>query len=288
MKLEILKGKYCGFCSGVTRAIRMAEEAASNGGNVYTLGPIIHNPQVVEKLEHNGIIPINDLEEIENPGTVLIRSHGVTVQDEEKLRSRGLEIIDATCPKVKRAHRICESLAEKYSKVIIIGKKSHPEVIGILSRASSKGGVISSVEELDELPDFKGAGILAQTTLRKQTFFEIVGEVLKKTKVLEIHNTLCEETVNRQKELQDIVKKIDLLIVIGGKNSSNTKRLYEKGNELIETYHIEVSDEIQAKWLKGKSRVGIVTGASTPVSLVEEVEKKILSLIKITKEGVKR
>ncbi|MFH1416084.1 MAG: 4-hydroxy-3-methylbut-2-enyl diphosphate reductase [Elusimicrobiota bacterium] len=274
MNFEIVKGKYCGFCSGVTRAITMAAEASARG-KVYTLGPIIHNPQVVEKLEKNNIIQISDFDDLEAPGTVLIRSHGITAEKESELRARGLDIIDATCPKVKRAHRICEDLAVDYSTVYIVGIKSHPEVIGILSRASNKGKVISSLEELDDIGDIEDAGVLAQTTFRKSRFFEIVGELLKKAKVLKMHNTICEETVNRQEELYGLTESLDLLLIVGGKNSSNTKRLYEIGREKLETYHIEIPDEIKYKWLKGKVKIGIMTGASTPLELVGEVEERI-------------
>jgi len=274
MDYKIIKSKYCGFCSGVTRSIKMAEEAAEKG-TVYTLGPVIHNPQVVEKLKKNSIIPLNKLEDINEPGTVLIRSHGVTKEEEKQLRSRGLKIIDATCPKVKRAHRICDDLAQNFSRVFIVGIKSHPEVKGILSRAWGKGEVISSVEELAEIDSFDEAGVLTQTTFRKEKFFEIVSNMLKNAKVLKVHNTICEETVNRQNELYEIARNIDILIVLGGKNSSNTKRLYEIGKELVETYHIEIPDEIDPGWLKGKTAIGIVTGASTPLNLVSEVEKRI-------------
>lgn len=279
MQIEIVKSKYCGFCSGVKRAIKMAEEAAKED-KVYTLGPIIHNPQVVEKLKNNCIIPVKCIDEINEPGTVLIRSHGITSEEEDGLRKQGLDIIDATCPKVKRAHRICENLVEDFHNVFIIGIKSHPEVIGILSRAHNKGRVISTVEELKQIQEFDGAGVLAQTTFRESKFFEIVNEMLKKAKVLKIHNTICEETVNRQKELLDIAEYVELLIIVGGKNSSNTKRLYEMGKEIVETHHIEISQELDISWFEGKKRMGIITGASTPLSLVEEVEKKISSLYK--------
>ncbi len=277
MDIEIVKSKYCGFCSGVTRAIKMAVEA-SRKGNVYTFGPIIHNPQVVEKLKKNNIIPLTSSNEIEKLGTVLIRSHGVTAETENELLSRGLNVIDATCPKVKKTHRICEDLAVNFQRVFIVGMKSHPEVKGILSRARGKGKIISSVEDVNAIPEFDDAGVLTQTTFRKSKFFEIVSEMIKKAKVLKIHNTICEETVNRQKELYKIVKDVELLIVVGGRNSSNTKRLYEMGKEQLETHHIEIPEEIKYKWLKGKTKIGIVTGASTPLDLIEEVENKIRDL----------
>jgi 4-hydroxy-3-methylbut-2-enyl diphosphate reductase len=252
---------------------------ASNRNKVYTLGPIIHNPQVVEKLEKKGIISIKNTVNIKEPGIILIRSHGITIAEELKIKNLGFEIIDATCPKVKHAHKICEDLAGKYSKIFIIGIKSHPEVKGILSRAAGKGEVFSSIKEVQKLKNFNSGGILAQTTFREEKFFEIVGKLIQKTKVLKIHNTICEETVNRQKELSKLAGDVEVLLVIGGKNSSNTKRLYEMGKELLQTYHIEIPDEIDTEWFKGKEKIGIVTGASTPLSLVEKLEEKIGSTI---------
>lgn len=281
MALTIIKGKYCGFCSGVTRAIEMAQEAAGKE-SVYTLGPLIHNPQVVEKLKKNGIIPLVNIDRMKDSGSVLIRSHGITAEEEDRLRSRGLDIIDATCPKVKRAYKICENLVKNFHRVFIIGIKSHPEVKAIFSRAHNNGRVISSVEESKKVSEFDSAGVLVQTTFRKKKFFEIVGEIIKKAKVLKIHNTICEDTVNRQEEICSIAKGVELLIVVGGKNSSNTKRLYEMGKELVETRHIEIPQEINYKWLNGKSKIGIVTGASSPLSLVEEVENKL----NVIKKGV--
>ncbi|MFC2060914.1 4-hydroxy-3-methylbut-2-enyl diphosphate reductase [Elusimicrobiota bacterium] len=274
MAYNIIKGKYCGFCSGVKRAVKMAEDSAETG-KVYTLGPIIHNPQVVEKLRKSNIIDVIKIDEIEENSTVLIRSHGITSEKEEDLCNRKLNVIDATCPKVKKTHRICRDLSEKYDKVFIIGIKSHPEVIGILSRAHEKGVVISSVEEAADVPETDNAGVLVQTTFRRKKFFDIVSELMKKSSVIEIHNTICEETVNRQKELEAVAENADILFVIGGKNSSNTKRLYEMSCEIVESYHIEKPEDIDDSWLKDKRRIGLISGASTPINMVEKVENKI-------------
>lgn len=278
MDKKILKSSYCGFCSGVRRAIKLAEDASIHG-KVYTLGPIIHNPQVVEKLREKGIIPIKSIDEMVDNKTILIRSHGITTEEEKELKNRGLTIIDATCPKVKRAHRICEDLAENFSKVIIIGLASHPEVKGIISRAKNNGIAISSIKEVDALAELKTAGVLVQTTFRKEKFFEILSEIVKKTDIVKIHNTICEETVSRQEELTKIASQVDVLIVIGGKNSSNTKRLFEKGKELISTYLIESPDELDIKWFEGNKNIGIITGASTPMTLVNDVENYINLII---------
>jgi len=285
MDIKIIKSKYCGFCSGVTRAIQLAEKAASGGKRVYTLGPIIHNPQVVENLKKKDIINKN-IGSIENSSTVLIRSHGVTLEDEEKLKALNAEVIDATCSIVKHVHKICGELAEEFGRVFVIGIKSHPEVKGILSRAAGKAVVLSSVNEARKISSFSGAGVIAQTTFRQKDFFNIVSELVKKARILKIYNTICSETINRQKELKEIAEKVDVLFVIGGKNSSNTKRLFEMGSSIVQTYHLETPDELECDMIRGKKTVGIVTGASTPIEMVNKIENKLFLIKKNCKEGV--
>ncbi|MBN2406128.1 MAG: 4-hydroxy-3-methylbut-2-enyl diphosphate reductase [Elusimicrobia bacterium] len=274
MKINIIKSEYCDFCSGVKRSVNIARDS-SKTEKVHTLGPIIHNPQVVDELKSAGIIPVDDIEKISGIRTILIRSHGITLEQESRLKEKGLNVIDATCPKVKKTHKIARDISDRHGMVIIIGAKSHPEVKGILSRAKEKGVVISSPEEAALMEDFEDAGVLVQTTFRSEKFFEIINVLARKSKVLEIYNTICEETVLRQNELKSIAGRVDLLIIVGGKNSSNTKRLYELGSEIVETYHIEVPEDINYSWLADREKVGIVSGASTPKSIIKKIEEKL-------------
>ncbi|MGM0567813.1 MAG: 4-hydroxy-3-methylbut-2-enyl diphosphate reductase [Elusimicrobiota bacterium] len=278
---NVIKSQYCGFCSGVTIALRKAEAAASDYP-VYTMGPIIHNPQVVENLRKNNIIDITSkggAEDTNEGDSILIRSHGIPYEEELHLKNLNLNIIDATCPKVKKAQKIFSKLAHKYDRVFIVGKKTHPEVKGIISRAPGKGFVLSGPEEAGKISPGRNAGVLVQTTYRRELFFKTVFELLKKFNVVEAHNTICEETINRQKELKILAQKVDIIFIIGGKNSSNTKRLFELSKELIESYHVETPDEVLPEYIKGKQNIGIATGASTPMEIVEEIENKIKNLI---------
>ncbi len=272
---EIIKSRYCGFCSGVNQAIKKAYSAAAEG-EVVTMGPIIHNPQVVEKLRRNNIIDKNcGAGSIKGGSTVLIRSHGIPLSAEKKLKEKGCRIIDATCRKVKKAQKIFSKLAARYDRVFIAGIKTHPEVRGILSRAPSKGVVISGPREAAEVSGGKNAGIIAQTTFRREKFFQTVFEILNRFDIVEMHNTICQETVCRQDELGRMAALADIFFVVGGKNSSNTKRLFELAGEKGRAYHIETADEISPYHLKGGDKIGIATGASTPVEIVEEIEDKI-------------
>lgn len=281
---KIFKSRYCGFCSGVTLAIKKASEAAS-GGRIYTLGPIIHNPQVVEKLRRSNIID-NDgsLHDVKQGDCILIRSHGIPLQTERALKKKNCNIIDATCPKVKKAQEIFSRLSEKYDKVFIVGVKTHPEVKGIISRAPEKSVVLTGPDQAKTTSPGKNAGIIAQTTFRGEVFFATVFEIMKKFNVVEMHNTICEETINRQKELKKLAEKVDVLFIVGGKNSSNTKRLFELGREIVDTYHVETAKEVLPRQIAGRKSVGIATGASTPMAIVEKVEKKIKK-IKKSKQG---
>ncbi|MEA3506514.1 MAG: 4-hydroxy-3-methylbut-2-enyl diphosphate reductase [Elusimicrobiota bacterium] len=271
---KIIRGDTCGFCSGVKRAVLLAQKAAADG-EVYTLGELIHNPVVIKHLKKLNIFPVDDIERLPEGGTVLIRSHGITVGQEREINKRGLKVIDAACPKVKRAHRICKDLSVEFSRVCIVGAADHPEVEGILSRARDNGIVISTVEDAASLEHKKDTGILAQTTFRKDMFFKIVSELVKKADIVKIYNTICEETLIRQRELKKLSSEADVLLVVGGKNSSNTKKLFEKATEATKAYHVEDSTEVDEAYLNNVKKIGIITGASTPIETVIDIENKI-------------
>jgi len=274
--LEILVAKNAGFCFGVKRAINMAQDCAKEAtGNIYTLGPIIHNPQVVKELEESGISKVDKVEEINN-GTIIVRSHGVTSDEMKLIQEKGLEIIDATCPFVKKAHEYVELLTREGYSVIVVGEKEHPEVKGILSYGRKDIIAAASVEDLKDMPRRKKIGIVAQTTQSIENLQAVVAHCLKKASELKIFNTICNATSVRQQESIELAKQVDCMIVVGGRNSANTNRLTEICRKIQpKTYHIEVPEELNQIHFNGAKNVGITAGASTPNWIIEKVIEAI-------------
>ncbi len=275
MKVKIAKNS--GFCFGVKRAINMAMEAAKKNPKIVTFGPLIHNPQMVKKLETAGISSVNTISEIRDRPTI-IRSHGIEKDILEEIQKTGIEIINATCPYVSKTHEYARHLNEEGYQIIIFGDKNHPEVIALKSYV--KGDVII-VDNVNDLPDKKidKIGIISQTTRNIETFQELIKALVPKCGELRIINTICSATSIRQKSTLKLAKESDLMIVIGGKNSSNTKMLAKISANFIETYHIELADEIDEKWLLNKENIGITAGASTPDWIIVEVYNKILKCV---------
>jgi 4-hydroxy-3-methylbut-2-enyl diphosphate reductase len=276
--LEILVAKNAGFCFGVKRAINMAHDCAQEPhGNIYTLGPIIHNPQVVKELEKSGISKIDNVEDIHD-GTVIIRSHGVTSGQMKLIQEKGLEIIDATCPFVKKTHDYVELLTREGYSVIVVGEKEHPEVKGILSYGAKDIIAASTVEDLQGMPKKKKVGIVAQTTQSIENLQAVVAHCLKKASELKIFNTICNATSVRQQESIELAKQVDCMIVVGGRNSANTNRLAEICKKIQpKTYHIEVPEELNQIAFNGTKKVGITAGASTPNWIIEKVIEAVKS-----------
>lgn len=276
--MEIILAKAAGFCFGVKRATSMAfHEAEAGGSDTYTLGPIIHNPQMVDKLSSAGVGMKRDIEDIKH-GTVIIRSHGVTRQEMERAGEKGLRIVDATCPFVKKAQDLTDLLREQDYFVVIVGDEEHPEVKSIISYGGKDVIVIDSPEKAKVLPKKKKIGIVAQTTQSFDNFKAIVNECLGKAGELRVFNTICGATAIRQDQSSDIAREVDCMIVVGGYSSANTKRLAEICKEIQpNTHHIEVANELAPEWFKGVSRVGVSAGASTPDWVIDEVIEKIKS-----------
>ena len=270
--MEILIAKNAGFCFGVKRAINMAHDCAQGPhGNIYTLGPIIHNPQVVKELEKSGISKIDNVEDIHD-GTVIIRSHGVTSGQMKLIQEKGLEVIDATCPFVKKTHEYVELLTREGYSVIVVGEKEHPEVKGILSYGARDIVAAASVDDLKDMPRKKKIGIVAQTTQSIENLQAVVAHCLKKASELKIFNTICNATSVRQQESIELAKQVDCMIVVGGRNSANTNRLAEICKKIQpKTYHIEVPEELNQISFNGTKKVGITAGASTPNWIIEKV-----------------
>lgn len=270
--MEIIVTKNAGFCFGVKRAINIAQDCAKGAeGNIYTLGPIIHNPQVVQELEKSGISKADKTEEIKN-GTVIVRSHGVTSYEMETIKGKGVKVVDATCPFVKKTHEYVELLTKKGYSVIVVGEKDHPEVKGILSYGGKDIMAAASVEDLKGMPRKKRIGIVAQTTQSIENLQAVVAHCLQKGSEIKIFNTICNATSVRQQESIELAKQVDCMIVVGGRNSANTNRLAEICRKIQpKTYHIEVPEELSQIRFNGAKKVGVTAGASTPSWIIEKV-----------------
>ncbi len=277
--MEIFVAKSSGFCFGVKRAINLANSCASSTeGEIYTLGPIIHNPQVVKKLEESRIYAKKGLDEIDK-GTVIIRSHGVRLEEMNAARGKGLNIVDATCPFVKKAQELVSHLSEEGYFVVVVGEKDHPEVKGLISYGAKDIKIADSPESLKDMPRKKKIGIIAQTTLPMEKLEAVVSFCLNKAAEIKVFNTICNATSIRQTESAELAAKADVMVVVGGRNSANTRRLAEICREIQpRTYHIEVADELDTSWLEGVCSVGITSGASTPDWVISEVVDKLRSI----------
>ncbi len=277
--MEILVAKSSGFCFGVKRAINLANKCASDTkGAIFTLGPIIHNPQVVKRLEDAHIFAKKSMDDIDG-GTVIIRSHGVRLDEYQKAKDKGLSIVDATCPFVKKAQELVSQLSSEGYAVIVVGEKDHPEVKGLISYGVGDVTVTDSVDAIRDMPRRKKIGIVAQTTLPMERLEEIVRFCLGRASEIKVFNTICNATSIRQKESAELAEKVDLMIVVGGKNSANTRRLAEICRAIQpRTHHIETASELEPVWLDGVEKAGVTSGASTPDWSIEDVVNRIRDL----------
>jgi len=278
--MKVILAKRAGFCFGVKRATQMAFEAAGKDNKTYTLGPIIHSPQVVNKLEDMGVKVLDNLDNMED-GTIIIRSHGVASEEIGEALKKKLEIVDATCPFVKKAQEHVKSLSESGYGVVVVGDADHPEVQGIVSYGGNKVFVVGSGEEVKKLPKMSKIGVVAQTTQSFENLKNVVSECLLRGGEIRVFNTICDATAVRQEEAKELAGKVDCMLVVGGFNSANTRRLAEVCAELQPlTHHIETAAEINSKWFDGVERVGVTAGASTPKWIINEVMRKIDELNK--------
>jgi 4-hydroxy-3-methylbut-2-enyl diphosphate reductase len=275
--MKIIQAENAGFCFGVKRAMKLAFEAAKNNESIiYSLGPLIHNPQQVEVLAERGVRVVSDLESL-NPGdTLIIRSHGTSPDVLQAAESKNLNIVDATCPFVVKAQELVQLLASENYQVIIVGEGDHPEVIGLVGFAGDDVWVIEKASDVQNLPVKQRVGVIAQTTQSLNNLREIVSALLEKSDELKVFNTICHATTHRQESALDIASKADLMIVIGGHNSANTSRLASLCSQSgVPTRHIETSDELEVSWLAGVLTIGVTAGASTPEWIIEDVIGKL-------------
>lgn len=281
--MEVILAKTAGFCFGVKRAVETVYQEVGKHKPVYTYGPIIHNEEVVKDLEKRGVQVVHDIEELKKvtSGTVVIRSHGVEKQVYDLIEELGLELVDATCPFVLKIHKIVREESEEGNRIVIIGNNDHPEVEGIKGWCANEPFVIEKPEDID-LIDIKSDEklvIVSQTTFNNKKFQDLVEIISKKGYDSIACNTICNATEARQKETALIAKEADAMIVIGGKNSSNTQKLYEiSKNECANTYYIQTLVDLDLTAFESASRVGITAGASTPNNIIKEVHDSMSEL----------
>ena len=280
--MHVILAKSAGFCFGVKRAVETVYREAQKGGQpIYTYGPIIHNEEVVADLEQKGVAVVHSVDELgENPkGTVIIRSHGVEKKIYDEIRALGFEIVDATCPFVLKIHRLVDQYSRDGYHVVIIGNDTHPEVEGIKGwSVPEQTTVIGNREDAEKfsLSSEKKVCIVSQTTFNYNKFQELVEIVSKKGYDIIVLNTICNATEERQTEAEQIAKEVDAMIVIGGKASSNTQKLFEIcKKECANTYYIQTIKDLDLTRLKSTDNVGITAGASTPNNIIEEVQKNV-------------
>ena len=279
--MKVITAKTAGFCFGVKRAVeKVYEQVNQEKKEIYTYGPIIHNEEVVSDLESKGVKVLESREELEKleRGTVIIRSHGVGRAIYRLIEEKGLELVDATCPYVRKIHRIVKEKSEQGVQVIIIGNDTHPEVEGIKGWCVHPAIVIADQESASELvfPEDQKICIVSQTTFNYNKFKNLVEIIDKKGYDIDVINTICSATEERQLEAGELADKVDAMIVIGGKSSSNTQKLFEicKAN-CVNTYYIQTLDDLELYSLPPVNCVGITAGASTPNYLIKEVQKYV-------------
>lgn len=280
---ELTIAKSAGFCFGVTRAVNMVYEAIEKENvPIYTYGPIIHNDEVVKDMEKNGVTVINDLDELSSheKGVMIIRSHGISKAEYDKIKDCGFEVLNATCPFVSKIHRYVEDYSSKGYDIIIVGSPKHPEVCGINGWADEKCHVtiINSPEDAEKYTknSTKKLCIVSQTTFNYNKFQDIVEIIAKKGYDITVLNTICNATEVRQTEARKVAQCSDVMIVIGDRHSSNTQKLFEIcKNECKNTYYIQTSDEMDYTQIRSNNNVGITAGASTPNNIIEEVSKNV-------------
>ncbi len=290
VKPTIEIARSAGWCFGVERIVQMAERLLSEtkDGPVYCLGELIHNPQEVERLRAKGMVFVKSHEELPplGPGQrrkVLIRAHGVAPAVKRALTEKGYEIHDGTCPLVTIPQKFAREIAEQGYRLVIMGHIEHPEIQGILGCLEGldvRVDVIAGPEEVEKL-HLKASdrvGLISQTTHPYEKFAQLIGEVLKRCLEVRAYNTICQATFDRQDAIRELAQRCDIVIVIGGRNSSNTCRLAEIAGEYTTCYHIEDASELKGEWFLGKQRIGISAGASTPSRCIEAVQSAIEQL----------
>ena len=273
--MKVIVAKKCGFCHGVENAIKMAERELAENGSICSLGPIIHNKDVVEQLAEKGLKTVGSIDEVKS-GTVLIRSHGAAPVQIAKLKEKGINIVDATCVLVKRVQRIAAEFEREGYTVVVIGDKNHPEVQAVVGCATNVI-VIGDEEDLHKLPHEGKLGIICQTTQSLEYFGRLLSAIIQLGFTeLKIINTLCKEAIKRQEAAVEVCKKVDIMFVLGGLESANTHKLAELCKKYNpQTFHLQNWHEFDKSILSGKKVAGVTAGASTPQQVIDEFVRNL-------------
>jgi 4-hydroxy-3-methylbut-2-enyl diphosphate reductase len=276
--VDIKRAKTQGFCFGVAITVKKAEEVvAAPGSNVTTLGHVVHNPQMVAELEAKGLKNAHSVDDVES-GTLFVRAHGLPTDVFDKAKTKGLTIVDATCPMVTKIHVQAEKLKADGYKIIVVGDPTHPEVKGTLSHVPG-AWCIQFPSDVDALPRGSKVGVVVQSTWSGTGFTDIVKRLSEKYYEVRAVNTICTDTHNRQSEAQELSKEVDVMVVVGGKTSANTKHLADlAAAHGARSYHIEGPDELDPAWFAGVRCAGLMSGASTPGWLVDQVADRMDAL----------
>jgi (E)-4-hydroxy-3-methyl-but-2-enyl pyrophosphate reductase len=277
--MKIIVAKHMGFCGGVRRAVDIAQKTAESAtGSVSTWGPLIHNPQVVRRLQDAGVRVAERHEGLDGEAFV-VSAYGVEHAVLDAARARGMKVVDATCPVVIRAHALADKLANEGYQVIAVGDHGHPEMVTLKEMLGDKVTIVHTREEARQVKVTGRLGVLSQTTQSMENFRQIVGDLALRARELKVLNTLCPAITVRQVETEDMASEVDALLVVGGRGSSNTTRLAEIGRARnLPTYHIETAEEISPLWFDGVDTVGVVSGASTPDWIISEVLLRLQDL----------
>jgi len=284
--MKIVIAKDIGFCYGIKRARDIIYSAIEKypGRKIYSFREIIHNPQEIKRIKDFGVRVVSDLNKIEKDSIVITSTHGITPEEENILKNKRSVIVDTTCPYVKKTHNIVEHLAKNNYEILVVGDRRHFEVKGIIGHCHGRGRVITAFSDIKKIKAAPKMAVVAQTTQNaieyKKIILDIINRIFKiKQTELRIFNTICKATYKRQRATTRIVRKADIVIIIGGRNSANTRRLYELSKDILkDVYLIETADEIKKEWFKNKKVIGISAGASTPDWIIKGVINKIKEL----------
>jgi len=275
--LKIILSKKMGFCFGVKKSVKLAKTALKvRKNNLYMLGSIINNPQIIEYFIKKGVKITDNLDEVPEESTVISRAHGISPTMLKKAYQKKLSVVDTTCPYVRKVQKIARYLYEKNYFLVIYGDEKHPEVLSLLDTIQNNALVINSIPDAEKITLKKKIGFISQTTKNIYDFLKLSSTLLNKAEELRIFNTICKSTTERQKSVLELAEEVDLILVIGGKESANTTRLAEIGkNQGVKTYHIETKNQLKYKWFHPEDTIGITSGASTPDWITNEVIDKL-------------
>lgn len=271
--MQIKLSKSYGFCFGVKRAIKIAEKSP----DAITSGPLIHNTQEINRLKSEfNVSTAHNINEIKNKNKVIIRTHGIPKQDLKELQDNNAQVTDATCPYVTKPQQICEDMSKKGYQIIVFGDIAHPEVKSVMSYSTTKPVVVTNTKELENQYIKSRVAIVSQTTKKHEDFSKVVTYLTRKCKEVRVFNTICNATFDNQDAVYDLSLEADVMIIIGGKNSSNTKQLHSISRDNCpDSYHIESPDEIEKEWFSDKKLCGVSAGASTPEWIIQNIVNKI-------------